>query len=110
MATKLGKEKIEKLNKELKLYIKNTDIPIIAEFAYIHHIRRQLLYENEILSDTIKNLIDKKEFQLERKALENDIDKTMAIFSLKQLGWRDKQEIEHSGNMEINIGKEFEGF
>ena len=28
----------------------------------------------------------------------------------KNNDWRDKQEIEHSGNMEINIGKEFEGF
>ncbi len=40
-------------------------------------------------------------------------DSTSMIFWLKNRRperWRDKQEIEHSGNMEINIGKEFEGF
>lgn len=30
---------------------------------------------------------------LERKALSGEIDKTMAIFSLKQLGWSDKHEL-----------------
>jgi len=88
----------ERLNEIIDLmedYIENTDIPIVAEFAYINRIRRQALYEHKELSDTIKRMIDKKEFQLEKKALDNDINSTFAIFSLKQIGWRDKQEIEH---------------
>jgi len=38
-------------------------------------------------------LFDKKEAQLEKLGAFNVINSTMAIFSLKQLGWRDKQEI-----------------
>jgi hypothetical protein len=39
----------------------------------------------------------RKEVVLEKGTLTGVYDKTMAIFSLKQLGWKDKQEIEHSG-------------
>ena len=55
------------------------------------------------LSYAIKRLMLKKEAQLEKLALKGKIDKTMAIFSLKQIGWRDKHEIEHSGNLEIQV-------
>lgn len=34
---------------------------------------------------------------------------TGAIFALKNHGWKDKQEIETSGTMQISIGAEFEG-
>jgi hypothetical protein len=104
MAAKLGTEKIQQINDKLNKYIDTTDIPIIAEFAYENNLRRQLLYENEVLSDTIKKAVDKKEAQLERKALDNDINTTFAIFSLKQLGWKDKQEIDHTiqGKLVIN--------
>lgn len=109
MSAILGEEKINEINNLLIEYINNTEIPIVAEFAYQNHLRRQLLYENKILSDTIKELIEKKEAQLERKGLEGGVDKTMAIFSLKQLGWSDKQELKHSGDMKIQIGSEFNG-
>lgn len=33
---------------------------------------------------------------MERGGLEGKIDKTMAIFSLKQLGWKDRQEIDNN--------------
>jgi hypothetical protein len=95
------------LNLEIKLklekYINSTDIPIIAEFCYKNHVRKQRLYEIHKLSDSIKELIEKKEAQLEKLALNGEIDKTMAIFSLKQLGWTDKTEIEHSGDMNLII-------
>ena len=107
MSAKLGEEKINEINEALKEYIENTDIPIVAEFAYMNHIRRALLYENEILSYTIKELINKKEAQLERMALENDVDKTMAIFSLKQLGWRDKQDIVLESDNKLDITVEY---
>ena len=98
------KERIEEILISLDTYIAQTDIPIVAEFAYQYEVRRQALYEYEEFSDTLKRLIDKKEAQLERKALDREIDHTMAIFSLKQLGWRDKKEIEHSGEIKtINI-------
>ena len=92
-----GKKKYDrvKLTKDLEEYIKNTEIPIIAEFAYQNDIPRSYIYE--LIPDAIKKLIDKKEAQLERLALEKKIDKTMAIFSLKQLGWKD--------SVDVNVAK-----
>ena len=90
MPARKGAEAIEKINKKLKAYISKSALPIEVEFAYKNRLRRQYFYENPILADTIKLLIDKKEAQLERLGLEKQIDRTMAIFSLKQLGWKDE--------------------
>jgi len=84
------KELIKKLNK----YCDSEEIPILAEFAYKNNIRRQALYEHPELTDAIKRITEKKEAQLERNALLGAVNPTMAIFSLKQLGWKDKQEID----------------
>lgn len=98
--TKTDEQKNEILRKLLE-YIAKTDIPILAEFSYQNNVRRQYLYENPLFSDAIKGLIEKKESQLERKALNKEIDKIMAIFSLKQLGWRDIQDVNLSGGVTI---------
>jgi len=96
--TKYTPEVIEDIRQLMEEYLMEVDIPIVAEFAYKNRIPRQKLYEfagnDEEFNDTIKALIDKKEAQLERLALEKVIDKTMAIFSLKQLGWKDTQEVD----------------
>ena len=101
--TKYTAEVIEQIRQDVEEYTELTTIPIVAEFAYKHKIPRQKLYEfaekNDEFNDTIKALIDKKEAQLERLALEKVIDKTMAIFSLKQLGWKDTHEVEHGGTV-----------
>ena len=77
-------------------YVENNTIPIIAEFAYQNHINRQRLYEREEFSDAIKECIAKKEANLEKGALTGTLNPSMCIFSLKQIGWTDKQQIEHS--------------
>jgi len=102
---KLTKILQKSIEKKLLAYIESTEIPIIAEFAYINDIRRTSLYEHPYLRDTLKRAIDKKEAQLERKALNNEINTTMAIFSLKQLGWKDKHDIsaDLSGKIEIKV-------
>jgi len=79
------------LKEKLEKYIDETDIPIVAEFAYQNFIPRQKLYEFAELNDSIKRLIDKKETALERKGLLSN--NTMCIFSLKQLGWKDNLEV-----------------
>jgi hypothetical protein len=105
--TKYTDEVIEQIRQAVEVYTAMHDIPIVAEFAYMHKVPRQKLYEfaekNEEFNDTIKELIDKKEAQLERLALEKVIDKTMAIFSLKQLGWKDRSEIDGNLTLGINI-------
>lgn len=90
-------EKIAETLELINNYTDSTDIPSVAEFCYTNNIRKQRLYEIDELSDAIKRLIEKKEWKLEIGALYGDIDKTMAIFSLKQLGWTDKQEVKIEG-------------
>lgn len=101
-------EHIKSVKQKLNEYIDETDIPIIAEFAYKNDIRRAALYECPELAYTVKKAIEKKESALEREALHNGVNVTMAIFSLKQLGWRDKTDHEHKGNITINVIKEEE--
>jgi hypothetical protein len=96
-------EKIEEIKQKLLQYIDDAEIPILAEFAYKNNIRRATLYEIEDFSYTIKKCMDKKEAQLEKKALNEDINVSMAIFSLKQLGWKDKTQIETVGDTVIKV-------
>lgn len=91
-------------------YINETDIPVIAEFCYKNGIRRDYLYEmgsdDEELSNAIKMCIEKKEAQLELKSLRGEVNPTQAIFSLKQIGWRDRQEVESTNtnhNMNTDV-------
>lgn len=92
---------IKEIHKKLKAYIEETPIPILAEFAYKNGIPRQQMYKFESMSDTIKMLRDKKEAQLEKLGLFGKINTTMAVFSLKQLGWKDKQEVDLNGTLDI---------
>ena len=104
---KYTKKAIEKIRLDMEKYTKRENIPIVAEFAYKYNVPRQTLYvfaeQDAKFSDTIKQLVAKKESQLEKLGLLNAINPSMAIFSLKQLGWRDKQEMEHSGQVGIKI-------
>jgi len=105
-AKRKTKRQIAGIKAKLERYIKKTRIPIVTEFAYQNDVRREFLYTCEELKHTIKKLIEKKESQLERLALDKEIDKSMAIFSLKQLGWKDVQET----NLNVNaseIAREF---
>ena len=94
---KLSKQNIETIKSAMESYIESTDVPILAEFSYTHEIDRQTLYDYDEFSTLRKRLIAKKESQLERLGLLGEVDRTMAVFSLKQLGWSDKQHLEHTG-------------
>ena len=92
----------EELFDKFKKYIDNTTLPIIAEFAYMNEIDRNYLYDNAIFSTLLKRCIAKKEANLEKGALTGKLNPSMAIFSLKQLGWKDRKE-EEAQNPSINI-------
>jgi len=95
-------KQVEKFLKLFEEYIKDTDIPIISEFAYLNDLPREIIYDYEEFTTLRKKAINKKEAQLEKLGLLNVVNSSMAIFSLKQLGWSDKQDIEHSGNVKID--------
>ena len=93
----------EQLFDRFKKYIDNNTLPIIAEFAYMNDIERQYLYDNEVFSTLLKKCIAKKEANLEKGALTGKLNPSMAIFSLKQIGWKDKQADEMQQQPIINI-------
>lgn len=82
----------EEILAKFLIYIAETPIPIVAEFAALNGLYRQWLYDTDEFADAIKQCISKKEGALERQALNGDVNVTMAIFSLKQLGWTDRTE------------------
>lgn len=95
------KVNVKDLLADLDDYIATADPPIVAEYAHLHGITRQRLYQlaNEekdkgrpALFDAIKKLSEAKEIALERGGLSEHFHPSVAIFSLKQLGWRDRQD------------------
>ncbi len=88
--------RLEKIRKAIIEYTDESQIPILAEFAYLNNLPRQKLYEFDELRDAIKRLMDKKECQLEIGALTGGLNAPMAIFSLKQLGWRNESPVKES--------------
>ena len=82
-------------------YLSSTALPIVAEYALQNGITREYLYElsntekeagRPELSYAIKRIADTKAIALEKGALIGKFSTSMAIFSLKQLGWRDRPE------------------
>lgn len=106
--TKYTEDVLNDLKTKLETYIEKTQLPILSEFAYKNNIHREELYKHDELNYTIKKLITKKEAQLERLSLENKINYRMAIFSLKQLGWKDNPTIEKDENKDEDLT--FEGW
>ena len=98
-------ELISSTKEKLEKYIDESDIPVLADFCTKEKVLRQRLYEIPELSDTIKLLTQKKEANLELGCLSNAINPTMAIFSLKQLGWKDRQEVENTNRQVDEDGK-----
>lgn len=98
-------EKYENVAEMLEEYVDNAEIPVLAEFAYKNNLTREYLYTlaktDARLFNAIKKCTTKKEAVLELGALRGEYEKTMAIFSLKQLGWSDKVEQEQD-NTKVN--------
>ena len=95
-------EVLKEIEEKIIAYTESEEIPILAEFAYKNNIRRATLYEHKKLSYAIKQLTAKKEAQLEKLALNSKVNTSMAIFSLKQMGWSDKHEVTMEN---LTIGK-----
>lgn len=102
------KVKASDLVKDVDSYIKKANPPILAEFAHLHGITRQYLYElakkesakgDDSLTDAIKKLSEAKEIKLEKEALKGNYAQNIAIFSLKQLGWKDRPDDESDSEM-----------
>jgi hypothetical protein len=91
--------------------LKRRKVPIFKEvtvkqnWTYMNAERLRSKEGYEAYAEAVNKLFDAKEYMLERLGLDGKVDKTMAIFSLKQLGWKDQQsmEIGASKDNQINI-------
>lgn len=99
----------EDLQSKVDEYIKTQDKPTLAGLAYHLGINRQTLYnykERPEFLDIIKRATDYIESQYEQRLIYGT-NPTGLIFALKNMGWRDKQEVdqktEHSGGINIKI-------
>lgn len=92
--------KYDNLVQDIIDYTEQTEYPILKELCYLKHYNydyvMQLQRANEELSQSIKELLYKKESYLEREGIKGNLAQTMAVFTLKQLGWRDNIEVEHN--------------
>lgn len=98
------KYNIDFMKKKIDEYIESRkkSIPILKEccllndwdYDYVMKLQR----EHEGLRQSIKKLLNWKEVKLEQGAMTGQLNTTMAVFSLKQLGWRDKHEQEDTSN------------
>lgn len=75
--------------------------PTISGLAlFLGFVNRQSMYDYEKVpefSDTIKRARSRCEEFVESGGMAGEIPAPMAIFALKNHGWSDKQELEHSG-------------
>lgn len=88
-------------------YTETTELPILKEVCYLNNWNydyvKQMEARDENLSHSIKRLLNKKEVELEKGGLCGKYNKTMAVFSLKQLGWRDSIEINNNEMMDKKL-------
>lgn len=91
--------KYDNLIEDIVEYTNNTEYPILKELCYMKHYNYDYVMQkqknDENLSQSIKELLYKKEAYLEREGIKGNIAQTMAVFTLKQLGWRDNIDVHH---------------
>lgn len=86
-------------------------IPILNEAIRKYGWKSSRFYElkdeNKELAEAIKRLTDAKQEIIEKLAYMGAINTTFAIFSLKQLGWRDNVKTERNVNVtgKMDTGK-----
>lgn len=81
-------------------------LPTLTNFAKKIGVARCTIYEwaerHPEFSDAVKRAQELQEEILMQNGLFGGYEKTFAIFTAKNvLGWRDKQDVEHSGGMNI---------
>jgi hypothetical protein len=94
LAEGLEKYTLEKFNNP-------KEYPILKEFCFIEGVLYDTLSEiskkNEKLFRAIKRCMMAKEIKVEQLTSRKRIDNSFGIFTLKQMGWSDKQDISLTG-------------
>jgi hypothetical protein len=77
-------------------------MPIIAEFSAQHGFGKDIMYDWPEFSNLLRVCVAKKEAYLEREGVHDHLNPSVTNFALKQLGWRDKHEIESNSTETIH--------
>lgn len=97
-------EYVAEVGHKMVEYIQKTSDPSVAEFCYLHGVHRQRLYEFQDLDNIRDWLVSKKIAYYERAGMrltkEDGGRASFIIFALKQCGWKDKHEVQHSGSIQ----------
>jgi hypothetical protein len=89
-------------------YFNDTQRPTVSGLARaMGYANRVSLIDNhnrgEEFADTIKRAVGRVEQAYEERLYESGC--AGAIFALKNMGWSDRQEVEHAGGLTINLVK-----
>jgi hypothetical protein len=102
-------DNVDELDKAIRLYLsKNkTKLTVTGLALHLGFESRQSFYDYE-KDGEFSYTIKKARLTIEAFYEENLLSRNApgAIFALKNFGWSDKQELEHSGNMAINWHEE----
>jgi hypothetical protein len=91
----------KELVRRFEEYIESHELPIVSEFALQVGYHRKNIYKIPEIQESIARCITKKEFALEHGALTGKYQQSMAIFSLKQLGWKDERHVDKTAKVEV---------
>lgn len=86
-------------------YIQNEKKPTLSGLAYFLGVDRQTLYNYKArpeFFDIIKKATDYVEYKYEERLIYEN-NPTGVIFALKNMGWKDKQEIDQNTSLQAEI-------
>lgn len=94
----------EQLKLDMLAYLESDGYKTITNFCVKHRVSRRYLYvlcdQDEELKHISEQISLTREDYLEKGGLSGDINAGMAKFALSQLGWSEKQEIDHTSKHE----------
>ena len=99
---------VEELTAKVNEYFETQERQTLAGLALFLGIDRQTLYnyrERDEFFDIIKESVNRVEAKYEERLIYENAP-TGVIFALKNMGWKDKSEVEQSGGLTINWKEE----
>lgn len=108
MAGRPLKYTVEELTAKVNEYFETQERQTLAGLALFLGIDRQTLYnyrERDEFFDIIKESVNRVEAKYEERLIYENAP-TGVIFALKNMGWKDKSEVEQSGGLTINWKEE----
>lgn len=99
---------VEELTVKVNEYFETQERQTLAGLALFLGIDRQTLYnyrERDEFFDIIKESVNRVEAKYEERLIYENAP-TGVIFALKNMGWKDKSEVEQSGGLTINWKEE----